>query len=176
MKIIGILILFVVSIVIVLLITALFVKNEYKVEREIVINKPQQQVFDYIKLLKNQDHYNKWVMMDPNLQKDFRGTDGTVGFVYAWNGNKQAGQGEQQIKRISDRQIDIQLRFIKPFEGIANTSLSTNTLSSQQTKVKWEMSGRNPFPMNLMNLLMNKTLGESLDESLGNLKTVLENQ
>ncbi|POY37206.1 polyketide cyclase [Solitalea longa] len=176
MKIIGILILIVVSVVILLLITALFVKNDYKVEREIVINKPQQQVFDYIKLLKNQDHYNKWVMMDPNLQKDFKGTDGTVGFVYSWNGNKQAGQGEQQIKHISQDQIDIQLRFIKPFEGIANTSINAKPISLQQTRVKWEMSGRNPFPMNLMNLIMNKTLGESLDESLGNLKAILEKQ
>ena len=34
------------------LITALFVKKDYAVEREIVINKPQKEVFDYIKFVK----------------------------------------------------------------------------------------------------------------------------
>ena len=36
-------------------VVALFVKSEYAVEREITINKPKQQVFDYIKLLKKKD-------------------------------------------------------------------------------------------------------------------------
>ncbi len=83
------------------LIVALFVKKEYVVEREVTINKPKEAVFDYVKYLKNQDNYSKWVRMDPNIKKDFRGTDGTVGFVYAWNGNEKAGKGEQEIKNIT---------------------------------------------------------------------------
>ena len=63
-----------------LLIVALFSKKEYTLEREITINKPKQEVFDYVKLLKNQDHYSKWVMMDPNMKKDFKGTDGNSWF------------------------------------------------------------------------------------------------
>ena len=42
------------------LIVALFVKKDYSVEKEIVINKPKTEVFEYIKLLKNQDNYSKW--------------------------------------------------------------------------------------------------------------------
>ena len=74
-----------------------------RAEREITIKKPRHEVFDYIKIPKNQENYNKWVMMDPNLKKDFRGTDGTVGFVFAWHGNKQAGEGEQENKIHSGR-------------------------------------------------------------------------
>lgn len=65
------------------LLAALFIKKDYAVEKQIVINKPKQTVFDYIKLLKNQDNYSKWAMMDPNMTKTYRGTDGTVGFVSA---------------------------------------------------------------------------------------------
>lgn len=36
-------------------------------------------------------------MTDPNMRKNFKGTDGTVGFCYAWDGNKKAGKGEQEI-------------------------------------------------------------------------------
>ncbi len=75
------------ALIAVLLIVALFVKKEYTIEREITINKPKTEVFNYVKHLKNQDNYSKWVMQDPGMKKEFRGTDGTVGFVYAWDSN-----------------------------------------------------------------------------------------
>lgn len=163
------------------LIIALFVKKEYTVEREIIINKPKQEVFNYIKYLKNQDNYSKWVMTDPNMKKDFRGTDGTVGFVYAWDSqNKQAGKGEQEIKSIKEgERIDIEVRFEKPFKGIANTPLATEAVSPpnsqrDQTKVKWGMHGTNPYPRNFMNLFMLKMLGKDLEISLTTLKGILE--
>lgn len=84
------------ALIVLLLIVAIFVKNEYSVQREIVINRSKQEVFDYIKYLKNQDQYNKWVMMDPEMKKTFRGTDGKIGFVYAWDGNDIAGKGSRK--------------------------------------------------------------------------------
>ena len=82
-------ILLVVAIIIAIpLIVALFVKNEYAVERKIVINRPKGEVFNYLKHLKNQDNYSKWVRMDPNMKKDYKGTDGTVGFTSYWDSEK----------------------------------------------------------------------------------------
>lgn len=173
-----IMILFVIAgIIALLLLLALFTKKSYTIEREIAINKPKTEVFNYLKHLKNQDHYNKWVMMDPQLKKEFRGTDGTEGFVYAWEGNKKAGKGEQEIKRIKEgEKLDVEVRFIKPFEGIANTPFTTETLQPGQTKVKWGMSSQLKYPMNIMLLFMNfdKILGKDLEVSLGNLKNILE--
>jgi uncharacterized membrane protein len=72
-------ILIVVAIIIAIpLIIALFIKKEYAVEREITINKPKHDVFNYVRYLRHQDNYSKWVRMNPNMKKDFRGTDGTV--------------------------------------------------------------------------------------------------
>src|SRR5262245_44520639 len=83
------------------LIIALFSKKEYAVERQITIGKSRQKVFDYIRFLKNQEQYSKWVMMDPNVRRDYRGTDGTVGFVAAWDSDiKDVGKGEQEIKNL----------------------------------------------------------------------------
>jgi hypothetical protein len=93
MNIIITIVLIIAGIVALFLIIALLTRKEYTVKREITINAPLQKVFDYLKYLKNQDNYNKWVMVDPAMKKDYKGTDGTEGFIYAWNGNKKAGEG-----------------------------------------------------------------------------------
>ena len=168
------------GIIVLLLVVALFVKKEYAVEREIAINKPKQEVFDYVKFLKNQDNFSVWAQTDPNMKKDFRGTDGTVGVVSAWDSeNKQVGKGEQEIKNIIEgERIDFELRFLKPFEATDNAFMSTEAVGGNQTKVKWGFNGKMPYPMNLMLLVMNmdKMLGDQLQTGLNNLKTILEKQ
>ena len=167
----------VVAVVAVPLVTALFVDNNYAISREITINKPRQEVFSYVKHLKNQDHYSKWVMLDPAMKKDFRGTDGTVGFVYGWNGNDEAGEGEQEITNLVEgEKVEIEVRFKRPFEGIAYTPLVTEQISDSQTKVTWGMNGKHSYPLNFMNLFMDGVLGKDLETSLGTLKTLLEKQ
>jgi len=164
-------------VIVVTLVIAMFIKNEYTIQREITINKPKQHVFDYIKHLKNQDNYNKWVQTDPNMKKDFRGTDGTVGFVYAWNGNKKAGEGEEEITGIKEgERLDVEVRFKRPFESTAKTPFTTEAVSSNQTKVKWGMEGKSKYPMNFMNLFMDGMLGKDIETSLATLKGILENE
>lgn len=108
----------VVIIICILLIIALFVKKDYTIEREISISKPKREVFDYIKHLKNQDNYSKWVMTDPSMKKDFKGTDGTVGFIYAWDSkDKNAGKGEEEIiNLIEGEKLDVEVRFERPLK------------------------------------------------------------
>jgi hypothetical protein len=159
------------------LIAALFTHKDYAIQRSIVIEKPRQEVFQYIRHLKNQDFYSKWVMADPNVKKSYRGTDGTVGFVYAWDGNQQAGKGEQEIKNIQEgERMDLEIRFERPFAGIGNTPFITETVAPGQTRVTWGMSSAMRYPMNAMLLFMNmdKLLGKDLEESLSNLKAKLE--
>lgn len=76
------------GIIALILIIALFSKKNYKINREIIINAPLEKVFTYLKQLKNQDNFNKWVMVEPDMKREFKGIDGTVGFIYAWNGTK----------------------------------------------------------------------------------------
>jgi hypothetical protein len=178
MKIVKIILGAIAGIIVLLLIIALFVKNEYAVEREVVINKPKQEVFDYIKALKNQDNFSVWAMRDPDMKKEYRGTDGTVGFVSAWDSQKDdVGKGEQEILSIKEgERIDYELRFIKPFEAKDKAYMVTQAVSENQTKVKWGFNGRMKFPMNLMLLFMDmdKMLGKDLEQGLQNLKIILE--
>ena len=161
--------------IVVLLIVAVFVQNDYSIHRQIVINKPANKVFDFVRYLKNQEQYNKWVMADRNMKKEQKGIDGTVGFVYAWDGNDQAGKGEQQITNITANQIvESRIHFIRPFEGNARIVLITESVADNQTKVDWTMSGRSKYPMNLTNLFVDSILGSDMETSLISLKTILE--
>jgi hypothetical protein len=162
------------------LIVAAFTKKDYSVSREIVINKPKQEVFSYIKLLKNQDNYSKWATMDVNMKKEFRGTDGTVGFVSAWDSQKdEVGKGEQTIKKITEGEsVEMDLHFIKPFEGLAVAALTTTEAGTNQTKVVWSFKSKMNYPMNLMLLFMDmeKMIGDDLAVGLTNLKQLQEKQ
>lgn len=174
MKLIKKILLVIVVLIAIPFLIALFVKNEYTVEREVIVKKHPQDVFNYIKFVKNQDRYSTWAMMDPDMKKQFKGTDGTVGFVYAWDGEK-AGKGEQEIVKIADgKRIDLALRFIKPMESTASAWLTRDSLSQNQTKVTWGMTGVCRYPMNFMNLFMNSVLGKDLETSLALLKKNLE--
>jgi hypothetical protein len=107
------------GIIALILLLAAFTRKKYSIERNIIVDKPAAEVFDYVKHIKNQDFYSKWVMTDPNMKKTFTGVDGTVGFIYAWDGNKQAGQGEQEIVRLEEgKRIDTEVRFIRPFPAV----------------------------------------------------------
>ena len=175
MNVLKIILLVIVSIIGLVLVVALFVKNDYTIERQLAINKPAAEVFDYIRYVKNQDHYNKWTMMDPNMKKDFKGSDGAVGFVYAWDGNDKAGKGEQEITRIDPgKELDLEIRFIKPFEGTAQTKMITKPASENQTVVSWSMAGHSKYPMNITNLFTDAMLGKDLEASLLNLKNIME--
>jgi hypothetical protein len=160
------------------LIVALFVQKDYIVEREIIINKPKNEVFDYIKYLKNQNSFSKWATMDPKMEKTYTGTDGAVGFVSAWKSkNDQVGVGEQEIKKITEgERIDFELRFIEPFEATESAFMSTESVNENETRVKWGFSGHMSYPTNLMLLFLDfeKMIGDDLQTGLKNLKAELE--
>lgn len=160
------------------LVVALFVKKDYVVEREIIINKPKAEVFEYIKFLKNQDNYSKWNMMDPDMKKTYQGTDGTIGFISAWESKMEnVGAGEQEIVNMIDgERIDMKLRFKVPFESQNDAYMITEDMSNNQTKVKWGFKGAFPYPFNLMGLFMDmeKAVGGDLEVGLQNLKNLLE--
>ncbi len=116
-------------------------------------------------------------MEDPQAKKTFTGIDGTVGFITAWDSkSKQSGKGEQEIKKITEGQrIDFEVRFERPFEGIAAIFIATDVVAAG-TKVSWGFSGKNKYPMNVIYKVFNleKKLGDDMLEGLQRLKKVLE--
>lgn len=167
----------IVGLIALLLIAALFFPKNYSIHREIVISRPRADVFDYVRHLKNQDHWSKWVMTDPAMKKSFRGTDGQPGFVYAWSGNDKAGEGEQEIVGVAgNERIDCEIRFVRPFKQTASIPMVLADAGQGGTMVRYGMNGRSAYPMNLMTAVVKGALSKDLDISLNNLKTLLEKQ
>jgi len=168
----------VLGLIAILLIAAAVVDGDYSTEREVIINKPKAEVFEYIKMLKNQENYSKWQTMDPNMIKSYKGTDGQVGFISAWDSEVEGvGTGEQEIVKIVDgERIDYELRFLKPMEDTHPAYMITEAMGESQTKVKWGFVGEMPYPMSLVLLFQDieEMVGNDFQIGLDRLKVLLE--
>lgn len=157
------------------LLAGLVISKDISASKEIVINKPVGEVFNYIKYLKNQRNYSKWATLDPDMKNEFRGTDGQPGFVNSWSGNKKVGVGEQEIIAIEEgKAVHTELRFMKPFKSTAKATMSVR--GNGTTVVIWAFSSKMNYPMNVMKLFMNMSemIGKDFSIGLANLKALLE--
>ena len=166
------------AIIALLLLAAAIMDKDYTISSGIVINKPKDVVFAYVRNLKNQEKYSKWVMADPNAKLTYTGTDGTVGFKAAWeSANKNVGVGEQEITKIDEAgRYDVEIRFKKPFEGVSHAYTTAEAAGTGQTKATNIFVSRMNFPMNLMIPMMKNMLRKDMDTNMQNLKRILESQ
>jgi len=160
------------------LILILVAPKEYSVSRSLVIERPVAEVYDYLKYLKNQDHWSPWKKRDPEMKQTFTGSDGTVGFISHWDSDhKQVGSGEQEISKLDEnRRIETDIRFLKPWKSESTGFFDVVDEGSNTTKVVWGFSGKHKVPVNVMMMFMNmdKLVGKDFDEGLNDLKTLLE--
>lgn len=162
------------SIIIAFLIIALAMPTAFTYEAEIVVNKSKAEVFDYLKHLKNQNHWSVWILNSTDMKQEYTGTDGTVGFISAWEG-KKAGKGAQELKKIVEgERIDTELRFEKPFKTTNTGYFITTAVDANQTKIVWGMSGDSPRPFNVVSAFMKGTLMKDFNQGLANVKKNLE--
>lgn len=175
MNILFIILLALAGIIVLLLLIALFMKKQHYVRRDIIINAPQQKVFDYVRLLRNQDEFNKHAQAGADRKKEFKGTDGTVGYIYSWSGDKNAGIGEKEIKKIVEgKTVEMEIRFVKPMRATASIIMETESLSDNQTKLSWSNGGTLNYPVNIFIPMMEKHVAKDMDSSLVTLKNILE--
>ncbi len=164
------------SIIAAILIIAAFMEKEYSISSEIIINRPKNIVFSFIKDIRNQEKYSKWVMADPKVNMIYTGTEGTVGFTTAWNSElKSVGVGEQEITQIFEgEELDMEIRFEKPFKMVSKAVTITQAVNENQTKYINKFFTKSPYPMNIMTPIMKKMLVKDMDETSWNLKNILE--
>ncbi len=165
------------AIVLILMILMSIAPKNYHVNRSVIIQRPLSEVFEYIKYIKNQDNWSPWGKKDPDMEKTFTGTDGTVGFISHWKGNKQVGEGEQEITGVfKNERLETKLRFLKPWKSESDAYIKVEEVTPETTKVIWGFSGVNKPPGNLFMVFFNmdKTVGKDFEEGLLNLKQQLE--
>ena len=111
------------------------------------------------------------------MKKSYKGTDSTIGFVSSWIGNKEVGEGEQEITNLVENElVETSLRFFKPWKSESDAYLKMSDIDSGGTKVTWGFRGENKFPMSIMMMFMNmdKAIGKDFEEGLTQLKQNLE--
>lgn len=161
------------GIIVLLLIVALFVPKTFHAEGTTIINKPNAEVFNYVKHIKNQENFGVWFKMDPNIKVTEEGTDGTVGYKYKWTSD-EVGNGSQVITGIEENQrVTIDL-FLMDSAEPAKSYFTTEAVDDNQTKVSWVVNGKTPYPFNLISLCYD--MNKDFEQGVQNLKEVLEAQ
>ena len=166
------------ALIAIVLLAGLFMKKDYSLSSEVIIHTPQKEVFEYVKQLRNQEKYSKWVMADPNVKLTYTGTDGTLGFRAAWDSaDKNVGAGEQEITKILNGEgYDVEIRFERPFKGISYANTRVSSVSAEKSKVVNTFNTRTPFPMNIMVPLLKNMLQKDMDGNMQRLKNNLESK
>ncbi len=162
-----------ISLVIAALLSAAAIPTHFKIEQEIIINKPRVVVFDYTKMTKTNGDWNPFIKKDPKIVQNFKGEEGTVGFINAW-GNDKAFNEQEIINLIPNERIDFELRFIKPVKPFKKAYITTNAFDEGHTRVALVVEENASFPYNLICFFKQKDLKKDLSLGLKNLKEALE--
>lgn len=177
----GKLLIGVVGVLVLFLVVATTRPSAYHVERQLAVGASTDLVFGVL----NDLHQFAGVMVlfgtplekaDPDMQRTFEGPAAGVGQSYAWNSNKDAGQGKLTIEEsVPGRKVGIKLEFEKPMKSTATCAL-TLTGTPTGSLVTWSMDGNHNVIGKAFGMFMNmdRMLGADIDKSLALLKTVAE--
>ena len=130
----------------IVLIVGLFAPKKFHIERSVEVSLPKDSVYNYLKFLKNQDHFSVWARKDPKMKKTYTGTDGIVGFVSAWESkDENVGTGSMELVKLTPgERIDMHLRFKVPFENEDDAYFETSSINTTKTRVIWGFDGQSP--------------------------------
>jgi uncharacterized protein YndB with AHSA1/START domain len=172
-KIIGIIIVVAIAAI---LIFAAMQPNSFRVQRSTTIKAPPEKIFAAINDFHRWEAWSPWEKIDPAVKRSYSGTDNGKGAMYAWEGNKDIGQGRMEIiESTPSSKLLVKIEFIKPFAAI-NTVEFNLAQNGENTTVTQAMYGPSPFISKLMGLFfsMDKMVGDKYDEGLATLKTIAE--
>ncbi|MEL6974507.1 MAG: SRPBCC family protein [Bacteroidota bacterium] len=88
------------------------------ISKSVTINVDKQEAFEMVKHLERFPEWSPFLEADPSQKTAVKGTDGTVGAQYHWEGNKGKDLGYQEIVRIEeDNFIGMACTIEKPFKA-----------------------------------------------------------
>ena len=175
MKVLKILLIIIVILAAIVAVLHLAAPKEFHVERAISIEAPLPLIHDQVKSLENRQEWSPWAELDPDMSNTFEGTDGEVGSVHKWEGNKNVGKGMQEITSITDNRVESKLTFIEPFAGISHGFIQLDQ-GKDNVDVTWGFDSENGFPFTIMTYFMDMDteIGKDFERGLAYLKTHCE--
>lgn len=172
MKVLKILVGILLVLVIIFVVGSFFLPKTYSVSRNTAINAPDSIIYKNIAHFDEFYKWNPWAKMEPSAKTTFTGTAGQPGHVYGWVG-KETGSGTMTITKVEpNKEVDIDLKFIEPFESHADTKFEIEPAGAEQ-KVTWTMSGKNNMISKWMCVFMggmDSMIGKDFESGLKSLK------
>ncbi|TAF44114.1 MAG: hypothetical protein EAZ51_02875 [Sphingobacteriales bacterium] len=113
-----------------------------QIVKSVTIKGTKTEVFDMVRYLKNFPKWSPFLALDPKQKYEVKGTDGTVGAQYHWDGNEGKDLGYQEIVKIDtftfvSMQCDIQKPFVaKPTFDYTFNETSNGITVTQDFKVQ----------------------------------------
>jgi hypothetical protein len=150
--------------------------STYHVERSTTMPATAEDVFGQVNDFHNWDRWSPWLKEDPNAKVTYEGPPSGEGAVFRWAGNENVGEGNMKIiESKANERVRIELNFLKPMEGTAQTEF-TLVPAGEQTKVTWSMDGNNNFLGKMFCLFMDmdEMIGSKYEEGLANMKKIVE--
>jgi len=150
--------------------------DSFSVQRAATIKAPPEKVFALINDFKAWGAWSPWEKKDPAMKRTFSATTSGKGAHYAWDGNKDVGQGSMTVTESAPpSKVVLNLDFIKPFEG-HNIVEFTLTPQGDATSVNWLMHGPANFMSKIMQVFcsMDRMVGKDFETGLANLKAAAE--
>ena len=172
-KIIGLLVALAIAAVLVL---AAMKPDVFRVQRVASIKAPPEKVFALINDFKRWDAWSPWEKKDPAMKRSFSAVTSGKGASYAWEGNKDVGQGSMEITHSAPPfVIGIKLDFVTPFEA-HNLVDFTLQAKGDATEVTWRMAGDTPYFAKIIHVFINmdSMVGKDFEAGLANLKSIAE--
>ncbi len=149
--------------------------SSFSITRQTHIDAPAERVHQLIDDFRNWQQWSPWEGLDPDLQRTYSGPETGTGAQYAWSGNRKAGAGSMLITGSTPGQVDIALRFTKPFKAENSVTIALRP-DDTGTAVSWTMTGERNALMRVAAKAMNldTMLGKDFEKGLAQLKTAAE--
>jgi len=150
--------------------------NQFKVEREITISAPVDQVFAQVNDLHRWEAWSPWQKMDPSLTGSYTGSSLGVGSVYHWAGNSKVGEGAMVLTESEKNvHISVEVDFLKPLVA-KDAMLFIFTPQGKETLVQWKMTGQYDLNGKIAHLFgaVDEKLADDFQDGLEQLKAVVQ--
>ena len=150
--------------------------DKYTVERSATMDAPPERVYAQVADFHNWTSWSPWENLDPQMQRSYSGPESGVGAVYAWSGNRKAGQGRMEIADTAEpSRVRIDLSFEKPWKS-RNDTVFTIEPTQGGSRVTWTMTGEKTLMTKVLGIFssMDKMVGPDFEKGLSQLKAVTE--
>jgi hypothetical protein len=149
---------------------------QFEVARSTRIAAPAQRVHGLIDDFHAWRSWSPWEDVDPDLRREYSGSESGVGARYAWEGNRKAGKGNMEIVGSTPERVDVRLTFEKPWKAANAVDFTLAPAGDGATDVTWRMTGQQKGVAGLIGRVvgMDRLVGKDFEKGLARMKSAAE--